>query len=230
LHNPPLFIISFGEEELFLLIHKKLTIFNSMKQAAFIAVFVTATLFCVAQPANNVNNVSEKTYTSPDLKEMLSEIMSVVGLQCNIELKEADVMNIEADISHHKRYILYNPKYLDWIANITRDKWAVMALIAHEVGHHLNGHTISKAGSKPAVELEADEFAGFVLSKLGASLDEAQEVMKYIATNQATDTHPARPSRMLAIQTGWNKAADNSHLAKADKPEITIGANKGSAN
>src|SRR5689334_7598825 len=103
-----------------------------MKQAAFIAVFVTATLFCIAQPSDTAENTSGTTYTAIDPKEMLSEIMGVVGLQCNIELKEADVMNIEANISHHKRYILYNPKYLNWIANITKDKWAVMALIAHE--------------------------------------------------------------------------------------------------
>ena len=106
-----------------------------MKQAAFIAVLITATVICTAQPSG-VNDFQEKNYTALDPKEMLSEIMSVVGLQCNIELKEADVMNIEANISHHKRYILYNPKYLNWIANITRDKWAVLALIAHEVGHH----------------------------------------------------------------------------------------------
>lgn len=196
-----------------------------MKQAAIIAVFITASFFCNAQPSSNTDNAAEKNSTviiNP--KEMLSEIMSVVGLQCNIELKEADVMNIEANISHHKRYILYNPKYLSWITNVTKDRWAAMALIAHEVGHHLNGHTIAKTGSKPAVELEADEFAGFVLSKLGATLDESEEVMKYISTSQATNTHPARPSRMLAIQTGWNKAADNSHLAKSDKKIPTIGA------
>ena len=86
-----------------------------------------------------------------------------------------------------------------------------MALIAHEVGHHLNGHTIQKGGSSPALELEADEFAGFVLYKLGATLDEAQEVMKYIAANEASSTHPARGDRMLAVKKGWDKAAVTSN-------------------
>jgi len=83
-------------------------------------------------------------------------------------------------------------------------------VIAHEVGHHLNGHTIRKGGSTPRLELEADEFAGFVLYKLGASLEQAQEVMKYIATAKASSTHPSRASRMLAIEHGWDKAAGAS--------------------
>ncbi len=139
--------------------------------------------------------------------EMLARIMEVVGLSPNFELKEAKVDNVEASISRRKRYILYNPDFITWINNITHDKWAAMVLLAHEVGHHLNGHTIRKGGSTPRLELEADEFAGFVLFKLGASLEQAQEVMKHIAKTKASPTHPSRASRMLAIENGWNKAA-----------------------
>ena len=133
--------------------------------------------------------------------------MNVMGLEPNFELKEAKVDIIEASISHRKRYILYNPAFFSWISNATKDKWAGFTLLAHEVGHHLNGHTIRKSGSTPTLELEADEFAGFVLHKLGASLGQAQEVMKYIAETEASKTHPGRGSRMLAIESGWSKAA-----------------------
>ena len=126
--------------------------------------------------------------------------------------------NVEASITHRKRYILYNPSFINWINNATKDKWAAIALLAHEVGHHLNGHTIKKSGSKPALELEADEFAGFVLYKLGASLEQSQEVMKYIANAEATRTHPARGSRMIAIEKGWSRAANTKdNIAKANK-------------
>ena len=91
-------------------------------------------------------------------------------MQTDFELKEANVLNIEASISHRKRYILYNPTYITTLNNLTKNKWAVMALLAHEVGHHLNGHTIRKGGSTPELELQADEFAGFILHKLGATL------------------------------------------------------------
>lgn len=148
----------------------------------------------------------------PNTHEMLAEIINVIGLVPNFELKEANVQNVQASISHRKRYILYNPEYINWINNATNDKWAAFALLAHEIGHHLNGHTIRKSGSRPALELEADEFAGFVLYKLGASLEQSQEVMNYIAKTTASRTHPARASRMHAIQNGWNKAAGNENI------------------
>ena len=153
----------------------------------------------------------------PNAQEMLAEIMNVIGLEPNFELKEANVQNVEASISHRKRYILYNPGYISWINNATNDKWAAFSLLAHEIGHHLNGHTIRRSGSRPALELEADEFAGFVLYKLGASLEQSQEVMNFIANTTASKTHPARASRMRAIENGWNKAADNGPVVAAKK-------------
>jgi Zn-dependent protease with chaperone function len=88
-----------------------------------------------------------------------------------------------------------------------------MALLAHEVGHHLNGHTLRRGGSKPALELEADEFAGYILGQLGATLQQSQNVMNYIAKDEASSTHPSRSSRMLAIEKGWDKAAVAENLA-----------------
>lgn len=143
----------------------------------------------------------------PEPKQLLKEILSVTGLLSDFELKAADVLNIQASVSRRKRLILYNPEYINWLNQISKDKWSVMALLAHEVGHHLNGHTIRKGGSSPLVELEADEFAGFTLYKLGATLEESQKVMNFIAGIDATETHPGRMARMKAIQTGWEKAS-----------------------
>ena len=176
-----------------------------MKQAILLAILINAINSSFANPPRNWSDSSQVSIPEP--REILSEILKVTGLQSNFELKAADVLNIEASISHKKRYILYNPSFINWINSVTKDKWAVMALMAHEIGHHLNGHTILKTGSTPELELEADQFAGFVLHKLGATVEQAQEVMKYIAKTEASKTHPARNSRMEAIQTGWNRAS-----------------------
>ena len=147
------------------------------------------------------------TASIPEPDMLLNDIMKVTGLQQNFELKAADVMNIEASIQHKKRYILYNPEFISELNAVAKNKWATTALLAHEVGHHLNGHTIKKSGSNKEVELEADEYAGFILNKMGASLAEAEEVMYYVAKQEDTKTHPARSSRILAIQKGWLRAA-----------------------
>jgi hypothetical protein len=195
-----------------------------MRQIILIAVFIISAHLSFARTQQAINSQSPIAYSDTvtlsisDARQMLTKIMDVLGLQADFELREAKVNNVEASIAHRKRYILYNPSFINWINNATKDKWAAIALLAHEVGHHLNGHTIKKSGSKPALELEADEFAGFVLYKLGASLEQSQEVMKYIATTEATRTHPARGSRMFAIEKGWSRAANTKdNIAQAKK-------------
>ncbi|MGZ8559004.1 MAG: hypothetical protein ACXWWC_11750 [Chitinophagaceae bacterium] len=196
-----------------------------MKTIYLIAVFITASCFSFGHtiPVNTSNNFPILANSDifsvhiPDPRQMLSEIMTVVGLQPNFELKEAKVDNIEASISHRKRYILYNPEFITWINNSTKDKWATITLLAHEVGHHLNGHTLRKGGSTPVLELEADEFSGFVLYKLGASLEQAQAVMTYIAEIKPSRTHPARDSRLAAIENGWRKASSSEGISVTAK-------------
>jgi hypothetical protein len=142
----------------------------------------------------------------PAPANLLLDIIKATGLQQNFELKAADVLNIEASIQHKKRVILYNPEFINKLNEVTKNKWAVAALLAHEVGHHLNGHTIKKSGSTIELELEADQFAGFILQKMGASLKDAQQVMYYIGSKENSKTHPGRSSRLKAIQTGWEQA------------------------
>jgi hypothetical protein len=197
-----------------------------MKQAILFTVLITAfhTGYLYASPVSYQPGTTYNDTSSAGIQattQLLTEIMNVVGLQPNFQLKQAKVLNIEASVSHRKRYILYNPAYITWINTVTKNKWAAMALLAHEVGHHLNGHTIRKGGSTPQLELEADEFAGFVLRKSGASLEEAQEVMKYIARTETSKTHPGRASRMAAIENGWNRAIVAEGIASTrNNPQI----------
>jgi len=180
-----------------------------MKQAT-LAVFIAVVSLNLTLPANgSAITLSRDTSLMKvsSIQSMLQKIIDATGLHTDFELKEADVLNIEASISHRKRYILYNPTYITSLNNITKNKWAVMTLLAHEVGHHLDGHTIRKGGSTPELELEADEFAGFILHKLGATLEQSQNVMYYIAKAKGSRTHPPKGSRLLAIEKGWNRAS-----------------------
>ena len=194
-----------------------------MKQATLLAVLITVVFFSFAGPVNKKNQYVQSSYSDtvltkiPSIQRLLREVLNATGLQTNFELKKADVLNIEASISHRKRYIFYNPTYIENLNSVTKNKWPVMALLAHEVGHHLNGHTIRKGGSTPELELEADEFAGFILYKLGATLQQSQNVMHFIAKTKGSATHPGRNSRLLAIEKGWNKAAGIMHTSDTAK-------------
>jgi len=146
-------------------------------------------------------------FRSPaDAERILASIMDVIGIETNFRIKAANVPNVEATIRHHQRYILYNPDFISQVNTATKNKWASIFILAHEVGHHLEGHTLIHAKSTPEIELQADQFAGYVLCKMGATLEQAQLAMHYIASIQASKTHPGRADRLLAIEKGWNKA------------------------
>ena len=154
-------------------------------------------------------------------QNVVKNIMSVIGLKANFELRAANVPNAAAVMLNSKRYILYNPEYMNKINERTGSNWAAISIFAHEIGHHLNGHTLDNVGSRPQTELDADEFSGFVLHKMGASLEEAQAVMSLIASLKGSHTHPPKKDRLAFIATGWNNAGPASATtAVAEKTTI----------
>ncbi|HEU4633834.1 MAG TPA: hypothetical protein VFS22_07615 [Flavisolibacter sp.] len=169
-------------------------------------------------------------------RNIAQDIIDIVGLKANFDIREANIPNAAAVVYGGKRYILYNPNFIDRLTRVTGTRWAAISVLAHEIGHHLNGHTITARGSQPALELEADEFSGFVLRKMGASLAEAQAAMKTLATASASRTHPGQYDRLASIAKGWNSAngqvADRTAIAKAspmpDPPPVERAMNRGS--
>jgi hypothetical protein len=147
---------------------------------------------------------------------IIREITDAVGLQPRFELRATTMVpNAAAVMYDGKRFLLYNPKFLAAINRAGHTDWAGISILAHEMGHHLNGHTLRGGGSQPQDELEADEFSGFVLRRLGASLAQAQAAIATVADDQGSATHPGRMPRLAAISQGWNRAS--TQIAAANK-------------
>ncbi len=144
--------------------------------------------------------------SSNEANGVIRQIMEVVGLKPRFEIKAANVSNAAAVIYDNKRYILYSQNFISQIHRATQTDWAAISILAHEIGHHLNGHTLDFGGSRPSSELEADEFSGFVLRKMGASLPEAQAAMNVLAQEEGSPTHPGKSARLEAIAVGWKQA------------------------
>ncbi|MDX5480734.1 MAG: membrane-binding protein [Hymenobacteraceae bacterium] len=151
-------------------------------------------------------------------RDIVQEIINVVGLKPRFELRAANIENAAAVVYNGNRYILYNEKFLESINNAVHTDWGGVSILAHEIGHHLNGHTLSRSGSNPGDELEADEFSGFVLRKMGASLAEAQAAINLLSEERSSRTHPGKSYRLAAISKGW-KSANEQLLASAKGPQ-----------
>jgi hypothetical protein len=153
-----------------------------------------------------------------DADNALDRILSVVGLSKNFVLSPCSNINNAVAVSYKGvRYILYDPEFMSMLSSNTSN-WTNLFILAHEVGHHVNGHSLDLvlyAGDivdapelemKRQQELEADEFAGFVLAKLGASLTQTTSSVSELSNEDDTySTHPKRDKRVASIEKGWNR-------------------------
>ena len=163
-----------------------------------------------------------KFSSQSEAQAVLNDILSYVGLRANYIIQPAGVPNAAAVIQNQQRYILYNQKFIQSVKKDTRTNWSAVSILAHEIGHHLNGHTIQSGGNWHKMELESDEFSGFILRKMGASLEDAQSAMKLLASANGSMTHPGKADRLKAIERGWMQADEmlSDYASTTDQPTI----------
>lgn len=147
-----------------------------------------------------------------DCRTMVERIMEFTGLPQNFVVTAGPVPNAAAAIlldekQVPRRVIAFNPDFIDQVKALTGGgDWAPVSIMAHEIGHHLSGHTITEGHSRPEIELEADKFSGYVLYKMGAPLADSTRAILAIGSPTDQPTHPGRDKRAAAITDGWKEA------------------------
>jgi hypothetical protein len=142
-------------------------------------------------------------------RSFVTQIMRYTGLPQNFEIHAANVPNAAAVIKDGKRLIMYSQAFIRSIVDRSGTNWAATSIMAHEVGHHLAGHTLD-GGSRPETELQADQFSGHVLFKMGATLEQAKVAMELASSDRGSSTHPPKGARLAAIHNGWLAAQEQS--------------------
>jgi len=151
-----------------------------------------------------------------DCASAVDRIMGYTGLPANFVVASGPVPNAAAVILLDqnrvpRRVIAFNPDFMQSAARqVGGSEWGAMSVMAHEIAHHLSGHTITPGGSRPEIELEADKFSGFVLYKMGAPLASATQMILTVGTDHATATHPDKRQRANAIREGWVQSCRQS--------------------
>ena len=169
-----------------------------------------------------------------DAEVALDKILSVIGASKRFILQPcSDINNAVATSYKGLRYILYDKSFMSTIAN-NSTSWSQLFILAHEVGHHINGHSIDilltasdvvepkTLAAKRKQELESDEFAGFILGKLGATLEQTSKAINFLASNKddTYSTHPTKAKRLNAIKIGFNKALGKEQVVYEKKSNL----------
>jgi len=158
---------------------------------------------------------------SEEITNLIKKICDVYQVNINsFEIRAADVPNAAATIKSNKRFILYSRTFFNQTGNPDLSYWEKIAILAHEIGHHFNYHTL-KNGEKTRQEqeLEADKFAGGALYKLGANKEQALMAIERFATEHNTPTHPRKRARKEALLAGYEKVMENIRNVRVDRFE-----------
>lgn len=159
--------------------------------------------------------------TSNEADKIVKKILDGTDVSYeSIVVKEANVKNALASTVDKRRYILYSTAFLEKFKGDAKTKWAAYTVLAHEIGHHLNGHDFGEKDPKlrRKMELQADRFAGGVCRTLGATLEEALAGMESMQLEGETATHPPKSARTAAIANGWKSKDELLGGARAEPP------------
>ena len=164
-------------------------------------------------------------YADNEAYEATNQVMSTIGLRNTFVLFSCNKINNCIAVTYNGvRYILYDKLFMEEISSM-KNNYAKLSILAHEIGHHLNGHTIDLAAvynnqnispisleENRLQELEADEFSGYVMHKLGATLEEAQQVINDLIKNydDSKSSHPTKYKRLEAIERGYNNSKNGT--------------------
>ncbi len=155
--------------------------------------------------------------------KIVDDIVDLVGLKRKFKIMSGNVPNAVAVIkptpNGYERYIIYSQDFISNLKAESNSYWSAIGVLAHEMAHHFNGHTLLNGGSRPPTELEADQFAGFILGKMGATISEAQTMFnnKLMYQEKDSQSHPGTKARLEAIAVGWENGRvkpDNERVEK----------------
>ena len=182
----------------------------------------------VQNPANNEDYRRNLQHNSA--KFIVRKIVESYGVRGRFILQPCEkINNAYADTKNGIRYILFDPEFIKEISygfgafakkeNINNNTYVNLFILSHEIAHHIEGHTLNpnqyiNYNDKKNIELEADKWAGFVMERLGLTLEQASLAIK-LKINDFDDTYsnyPNKKKRLLAVEEGYN----NSIAQKSD--------------
>ncbi|MCK5812699.1 MAG: hypothetical protein KAH03_00505 [Cocleimonas sp.] len=164
-------------------------------------------------------NTSGLKNAEPFIENLIDRILTIGNIRQHYNVcSVAKYSNASAMIYQNKRIIAYDPVFLNRLSRRAGEPhWGKVTALAHEIGHHLQGHTdklddlqrlpkMKRLAIQRQYELEADQFAGKVLAHMGAALSSTQALIRTLKVHQnvTLSDHPNAKKRVIAVTRGWS--------------------------
>lgn len=137
--------------------------------------------------------------------KIIHEIILSKGIKKDIQVYESDIDNAMATILDGKMVIIYDPKFLELADKLSNNKGGSTLILAHEIGHLLNIHSLDPSESSSWWdELEADFFAGLIAYNKKIPLESIFGLYELFPTmSERNSTHPEWQARIKTTINGY---------------------------
>lgn len=126
------------------------------------------------------------------------------------------------ELEYHT-FLLYNPDSAMDINVKAKSRYALMALLAHQVGHHAFHHFLQWPNkSIETQELQADYFAGWLLAKLNVPQSDLTKGLTVLVEDNLPENYPSLKERTDATRLGYAMSRNE------DRGPLAILENSGS--
>ena len=161
------------------------------------------------------NGGSYGSHFSGDRRSALDALIRDAGVRKDriiamemLDIQNAGAIICEDDQGRKKQLVMWDPQFLETFDEKAGTGWASVAILAHEIAHHLNNDTGQSPGVIPPherreQELYADRYAGQKLRQFGATRKEAVAVFHHMG--EGGHTHPPSEKRVAAAGQGWDR-------------------------
>ena len=141
---------------------------------------------------------SQVSISRDEIQCVIDRIVEAMELKDRYSAMESDLVAWAA-YNPRSKSVIYNPTTMSKLKSI--NNWAEVGLVGHELGHGVLGHG---PGYISENEIEADEWSGRVMGRLGATLDEARSMVLGLAIQFMNEPGlPPINDRLAAIEKGW---------------------------
>ncbi len=158
--------------------------------------------FCSYNPGSICGSKFELNYyelnDTNEIKSIAYKVMNELGINRKVYIGRFKDKNNSGIFFKLKEdniaRVLVSQKYVN-------QNWVALGILFHELGHYINDH--ENFCSNKDLELDADYYAGYCLSRAGA--DKTEAIMSLnILPEEGDDTHPPKKDRVERVLKGWN--------------------------
>jgi len=167
-------------------------------------------LVCPGRDSTEIIKEQPMYRPSPEVSALVEYITKFHSANIKFEIFCTDLpkgTNAQAMFYQRRQIIAYEWPLEAKLADSSERQWDIVAVLAHEIAHHMLGHTLDLSNDRKRMELDADRFAGHTIGIMRGEQDDAMKAInQYINDQQQGPEYPSKTARKKAARDGWTRA------------------------